>query len=127
MPETQPTTTTEQHPQIRARFEAYADGALGDDESRQLEEHLLECTGCEQAFEQFQRQQTGISGLHKMSAPQDFETGVADTIRRRSRGRFFGRRAFGDRVPFELLAVLAIAVALAIYVLIRLSDTGSLR
>jgi anti-sigma factor RsiW len=118
---------TTEHTQVRARFERYADDALGEEESKQLEEHLLGCEACEQAFERFQREQTGLSGLHKQSAPHDFERGVEETIRRRSDNRFFGRRAFGDRVPFEVLAVIAIGLALAIYILIRLSDTGSLR
>src|SRR5688500_6873725 len=66
-----------------------------------------------------------LSGLHRMSAPQEFSRGVEQTIHDRSRGKFFGRRAFGDRVPFGLLAALALALALAVYALVRTSDTGS--
>lgn len=66
-----------------------------------------------------------LSGLHKMSAPQDFAEGVTRTIEERSAGRFFGRRAFGDRIPYELLAVLALALGLGVYLLMRYSDTGS--
>ena len=120
------TTATDEHAHIRARFDSYADGTLPEADDAEIRDHLLSCAACEAAFEKSQREQTGLSGLHKKSAPADFERQVEETIRRRSAGRFFGRRAFGDRVPFELLAVIAIAVAVAIYVLLRLSDTGSL-
>ena len=109
---------TDPHQAIRDRFADYADGALDSGQEQELEEHLSSCSECESAFEEFQREDVGISGLHRMSAPMDFEAGVKDTIRRRSKGRFFGRRAFGDRVPFELLAVLAILLAIATLILL---------
>lgn len=68
-----------------------------------------------------------LSGLHKMTAPQDFSADVEETIRRRSEGRFFGRRAFGDRVPFELMAMIALILGVIVFLLIRGSDTGSLQ
>jgi anti-sigma factor RsiW len=122
MAQTHPQT----HEAIRAKFESYADGELPEAEAKQVEEHLLSCEECEQAFEAFQREQVGLSGLHRMSAPQDFEKAVEEVIHRRSQGRFFGRRAFGDRVPFEILAIVALAIALTVYLLLRMSNTGSL-
>lgn len=68
-----------------------------------------------------------LSGLHRMPAPTSFGKEVTETIRRRSAGRFFGRKAFGDRVPFELLAIVALTIALLAWLLVRASDTGSLR
>ena len=53
------------------------------------------------------------------------EAQLEQTIHRRSAGRFFGRKAFGDRVPFELIAVVALAAMLGLYFLMRSSDTGS--
>jgi hypothetical protein len=68
-----------------------------------------------------------LSGLHRMSAPQKFEADVEETIHRRSGGRFFGRKAFGDRVPFVLIGMVVIALGLVVFSLLRCSDTGSLR
>ncbi len=68
-----------------------------------------------------------LAGLHRMSAPQSFRTQVERTLRERSAGRFFGRRAFGDRVPFGVLAVVALLVGLIIVALVWSSHTGSLR
>ena len=71
--------------------------------------------------------QSELATLGKLTAPQGFGARVEETIRRRSGGRFFGRKAFGDRVPFELLAVIALAIALAIYLVLRTSVFGTLR
>jgi hypothetical protein len=68
-----------------------------------------------------------LSGLNRMPAPPDFTKGLEKTIERRSAGRFFGRKAFGDRVPFEWLAVVALVLGLVIFGLIRYSSTGSLK
>jgi hypothetical protein len=68
-----------------------------------------------------------LSGLHRMAAPDRFEAQVEETIRRRSGGRFFGRKAFGDRVPFEVLAVLALVAGLLVYYMVYSSNTGSLK
>lgn len=126
MARTEPQTSPD-HPEIRSRFEAYADEALPPEQAQEIEEHLLSCAACEAAFEEFVRRGTPLSGLHKMPAPPDLGKEVAETIHRRSQGRFFGRRAFGDRVPFPLLAALVFAIALAVYYFIWRSDTGSLK
>jgi hypothetical protein len=68
-----------------------------------------------------------LSGLNKLPAPQKFEVEVEETIRRRSGGRFFGRKAFGDRVPFAVIGMVVIALGLVVFFLLRCSDTGSLR
>ena len=68
-----------------------------------------------------------VSDLHRMAAPQNFEVDLTETIRRRSDGRFFGRKKLADRVPFLALAIAALALGLLVFLLLRSSDTGSLR
>jgi hypothetical protein len=68
-----------------------------------------------------------LSRATRMPAPQRFEDLVTDTIRRRSGGRFFGPKKFGDRVPFVFLAIVALVLGLIVFFGIRASDTGSLR
>lgn len=77
--------------------------------------------------EEIREQLSQLSGLNRMPAPPDFTKGLEKTIERRSAGRFFGRKAFGDRVPFEWLAVVALVIGLVIFALIRYSSTGSLK
>ncbi|WP_428264419.1 anti-sigma factor family protein [Haliangium sp.] len=115
------------HPDIESQFSELYERSLSPDSQRSVEEHLASCEVCRRAYEEFRETMSMLSGLHKMAAPQDFERDVEETIRRRSAGRFFGRRAFGDRVPYELLAILVLVVGVAIFFLLRGSQTGSLR
>ena len=68
-----------------------------------------------------------VSQLLRVSAPPTFKHDVEETIRRRSGGRFFGRKAFGERIPYELLAILVLLIGLGAYYVLRSSTTGSLR
>lgn len=115
------------HTWFEARFSALRDGKLSAEDARSVEDHLNDCVECQQAWEAFDGAVGALSSLHKMSAPQGLGVAVEDRIRTRSAGRFFGRRTFGDRVPFGWLAVLAFAVLAAIYFVVRGSETGSLR
>ncbi|MEZ4365000.1 MAG: hypothetical protein R2939_01775 [Kofleriaceae bacterium] len=67
-----------------------------------------------------------LGALRKEAAPDAFTEGVADTIHRRSAGRFFGRRTLGDRVPFGWVLVLALVVLVTLWVVLWRSPTGSL-
>ena len=117
----------EAHSEFEERFSDYYERSLPAAEVDEIDAHLRECTACRAAYDELRETMGALSELHKMSAPQSFNRDVAETIRRRSGGRFFGRRAFGDRIPFELLAIIVLALGLAIYVLLRSSSTGSLR
>jgi anti-sigma factor RsiW len=107
------------HTAFEQDFSDYYDKALPPKRAEEVKEHLASCGRCKDEYEKFLDTMRSISGLHRMSAPQDFEKQVADTIHRRSAGRFFGRRAFGDRVPFELLALLGLAVGVALFLVVR--------
>ena len=70
-----------------------------------------------------------ISGIIKRRepAPEDLGTKVEKKINQRSAGRFYGRRTFGDRVPFEALLVIAVLGLIVIAYLLWSSQTGSLK
>ena len=67
-----------------------------------------------------------LSGLQKARAPDSFAQDVTSTIHKRSAGRFFARRTFGDRVPFGALAIAAVLGLAVIGYLMWPSQTGSL-
>jgi len=120
-------TAGDEHEAIEAAFSDYYERSLSEAESQRVEQHLARCEDCQRAYQDFKETVGALSGLHKMSAPQRFEQSVEERIHRRSGGRFFGRKAFGDRVPYEVLAVIALIIGLAVFFLIRSSGTGSLR
>jgi anti-sigma factor RsiW len=115
------------HDEFEVQLSDYLDGSIGAKERQALDEHLVGCTSCQAAIAELRETMSALSGLTRMAAPENFERDVADAIRRRSRGRFFGRRALGDRVPFEVLALVALALGVALYFFLRGSDTGSLK
>ena len=69
----------------------------------------------------------GTSTLQRARAPVSFADDVTGTIEKRSAGRFFGRRTFGDRVPFVAILVVALlGLGIIAYIMWR-SPTGSLK
>jgi hypothetical protein len=65
--------------------------------------------------------------MQKARAPAGFAADVTSTIHKRSAGRFFARRTFGDRVPFSALLVVAVLGLLVIGYFLWASETGSLK
>ena len=63
----------------------------------------------------------------RRALPSTFAHDVTSTIHKRSAGRFFARRTFGDRVPFSALLVIAVLGLCAIAYLLWASETGSLK
>jgi anti-sigma factor RsiW len=115
------------HHEIEALFGDLAEGTLSPDEIARIEAHLVGCAACRDAKAAYQRTVAALGGLGRAVAPPALTSDVTAAIHKRSGGRFFGRRAFGDRVPFELLALIALGVLVALFLLIRFSSTGSLR
>jgi ABC-type uncharacterized transport system permease subunit len=68
-----------------------------------------------------------MSGMRKARAPESFTDDVTGTIHKRSQGRFFARKTFGDRVPFNALLIVAIIALAAVGYLMWASQTGSLK
>jgi anti-sigma factor RsiW len=116
----------EHHEQIEADFSEYWEKTLPPARMKEIDEHLAGCERCRAELEKFREAMNALSGLHKMAAPVDMTERVASTIHRRSAGRFFGRKAFGDRLPYEVLAVVALAICVGVVLLIRWSATGAI-
>jgi anti-sigma factor RsiW len=117
--------TEAEREQMEAEFSDYHDGTLSPERRQAFEARLAADPGLRAEWEKFRDALSALSGLHRMAAPQKFEEQVAATINRRSGGRFFGRKAFGDRVPFELIAILALVLGAATFLLMRQSLTGA--
>jgi anti-sigma factor RsiW len=105
-------------PHVEDDFSDYHDGSLAAPRRAEVEAHLVSCERCRAEYDKFREAVAQVGLLGRAAAPRGFDDRVADAIRRRSGGRFFGRRAFGDRVPFELLAAVALALLVGIWFLV---------
>jgi anti-sigma factor RsiW len=112
---------------IIGKVSDYLDGALSDTERALVEQQIAKDTTWKRAHAELTETRNYLSGLRKAHAPSNFTQGVAETIHRRSAGRFFARRTFGDRVPFGALLVVALAGLLVIGYVLWSSSTGSLK
>jgi anti-sigma factor RsiW len=120
-------SSTDQTERLEAMLSDYVEGTLSLEDRRELEKHLADDPSLREQLEETREAQKALRSLNKTPAPDDLGHKVEDIIHRRSAGRFFGRRAFGDRIPFSYLLIVAlIALGLLVYFL-KSSSTGSLR
>ncbi|MBL9013376.1 MAG: hypothetical protein JNL83_04320 [Myxococcales bacterium] len=108
----------------------YLDGTLTGDARAEVEKKLESDPTWKAAHAEMvagKEATSTLSGLHKARAPVNLTEDVTGTIHKRSAGRFFGRRTFGDRVPFTAILVVAILGLAAIGYIMYSSPTGSLK
>ncbi len=127
----EPPTSTDERDDIDeailAKVSDYLDGALGGAERADVASKIAADPTWQRAHAELTETRKYLSGLRKAHAPSSFAEGVADTIHKRSAGRFFARKTLGDRVPFGALLVVALAGLLVIAYVLWSSSTGSLK
>ncbi len=126
---TEPATNPDEEDAIIATLSDYLDNVLSDDKKSEVETKLASDETWKRIHDELRetRDKSQISGLLVARAPDTFTEHVTETIHKRSAGRFFGRRTFGDRVPFEALLVIAVIVIGVVAYLMWSSQTGSLK
>jgi anti-sigma factor RsiW len=112
--------------EIIAKVSDYLDNTLPQDERAGVEAKLASEPMWKRAHEELLETRKFISGM-RQAAPRSFDEDVTGLIHKRSAGRFFGRRTFGDRVPFGALVIVALAGLAVIAYVLWSSSTGSLR
>ena len=107
----------------------YFDGGLSADKKREIEAKIANDPAWKAVHDEMLGTQSAsaLSGLQKARAPAKFDEVVTETIHKRSAGRFFARKTFGDRVPFGVHLVVAMLVLGAIAFVLWSSSTGSLK
>src|SRR5215212_8276363 len=96
--------------EIIAAVSDYLDGTLPADRRAEVVMKLASDPDYRRAHDEIASTRDALSGMQKTRAPASFDQEVTGTIRRRSAGRFFGRRTFGDRVPFGVLLLIALVI-----------------
>lgn len=107
----------------------YFDGTLSADKKREVEEKIKTDPAWKAAHDEMldTKSPSALSGLQKARAPASFAEDVTGTIHKRSAGRFFGKKTFGDRVPFMAILVLAMLLIVVLAYILWTSQTGSLK
>ncbi len=112
---------------IIAKVSDYLDGSLPAAERDEVAKKIASDPAYKQAHDDIVENRKFMSGLQKARAPETFTQDVTETIHKRSRGRFFARRTLGDRVPFNVLLIVAMLALAAVGYLMWSSQTGSLK
>jgi anti-sigma factor RsiW len=112
---------------ILARVSDYLDGALAGPERSEVAGRIASDATWKRAHDELTETRNYLSGLRKAHAPPSFAEHVTETIHQRSAGRFFARKTLGDRVPFGVLLVIALAGLAVIAYVLWASATGSLK
>jgi len=113
--------------EIVAKVSDYLDGMLKGAERDDVAKKIETDPVWKQTHADMVENRKFMSGMRKAHAPKSFTDDITDTIHKRSQGRFFGRRTFGDRVPFNAILIVAIIALAAVGYLMWSSQTGSLK
>jgi anti-sigma factor RsiW len=113
--------------EIIATLSDYLDGTLPNDAKQDVEQKLKSDPSWKRAHDELRETRDALSGLMKARAPQKFDEDVTSTIHKRSAGRFFGKRTFGDRIPLGVLLIIGVIAIVIIGAILWSSPTGSLK
>lgn len=125
--------TQDEEDQIIATLTDYVDGALPPDKKKEVEDRLASDEDWKRIHGEIKENTKSADAIsavlkaRKAPAPEDFTNNVEKTIHKRSAGRFFARKMFGDRVPFSALLVIAVLGLAVIGYVLWTSQTGSLK
>ena len=112
--------------EIIATLSDYLDGVLPNDKQREVEAKLKDDPAWKRTHDELRETRDALSGLMKARAPVKFDEDVTATIHKRSAGRFFAKRTFGDRIPLGVLLVIGVIAIVIIGAILWSSPTGSL-
>src|SRR4029078_7061416 len=113
--------------EILATLSDYLDGALPAARRGEVEKNLADEAAWKRVHGELVETRNALSGLRAARTPESFADQVTKTIHKRSAGRFFGKKTFGDRVPFSALLVVALLGLIVIAYVLWSSETGSLK
>lgn len=112
---------------LQALLSDYVDGTISAADRAEVERALAADPALRAEVEDLRGGLPHLRKLDRAPAPAELSKTVEETIHRRSAGRFFARRTLGDRVPFGVLLIVALAALIVIVGLLWSSSTGSLK
>ncbi|MFT3694610.1 MAG: hypothetical protein QM831_15785 [Kofleriaceae bacterium] len=104
----------------------YLDGALPAAQKDVVAKKIETDPEYKRVHDELVETRNALSGMQKARAGFTAQD-VTSTIHKRSAGRFFARRTFGDRVPFSAIFVVAVIGLLVLAYFMWASETGELK
>lgn len=113
-----------EHGQIQELFSDYWDKALPEAQRDEVAAHLSGCAACAEEYARFERAMAPLGKLGKTppGPPPDLVHNVPALINRRSRGRFFSRRAQARRLAAQWLPVVMLGFVAVLYLAFKLAN-----
>lgn len=109
-------------------FNAYFEGELTPEERADFDAKLEQDAEFAQSYEEFVTIMGGLRNLPFEFAPDDFMERVQSRMRTRSRGRFFtDNYLYRSRIPYEVIAIVMIAIMGAAYMMMDPNTDKHLR
>jgi len=108
---------------VRDLFCEYMEGDLEPDVEDQVREYLEANPGIREEYEEFRDTFESMRHLGSVAPPRDLENKIKKRIRARSRGKFFAASSqphVFQRVPFELISLILILIAMALFYMMTL-------
>lgn len=112
--------------EIIAALTDYHEGMGTAEQRKEIEAKLASDPAWRAIDAEMREELPPLAKLRKVEAPAEMASAVTETIHRRSGGRFFGKRALGDRLPTGLLLAIAVLLLGAMTAVWCRSTTGSL-
>jgi len=113
--------------EVIATLSDYLDGVLPPDRKQDVEQKIKDNPEWKRTHDELRETRDAMSGLLKARAPVKFDEDVTSTIHKRSAGRFFAKRTFGDRIPLGVLLIIGVIAIVIIGAILWSSPTGSLK
>lgn len=106
---------------LAALVEGAEDGAGGGSAAHR---HVAACARCRRELDTLRRAVAALAQTGGQGVPPRFPAQVAERIRIRSRGRFFGAARPLERAPWGIVLAVLLLGLLALYVLVSRAPTG---
>lgn len=113
-----------EHGQVQELFSDYWDKALAPPQREEVAAHLASCPACQEEYARFSQAMAPLAKLGKspLQPPPDLVHNVPALINRRSRGRFFSRRAQARRLALQWLPVVMLGFVAVLYLVFKVGN-----
>ena len=116
----------QEHSDIEQTFDEYIDQTMTEDERSRFEKRLEEDSSLKQKFVLFQKSRNALFELGLSNDSNQLKDKVANSIHKKSGGRFFGKKTLGDKVPVGWIVALILFVLVVFALTFSQSEFGGL-